>query len=101
MYDGVAFGRGTTNDRRAGRGDKYCQLVLQTVLAPRKPCKRWAGETVVVATDTHDDEQEYTEDGNDDCKDENDRDDDALNVVNLSYRRYHARGLTDAGGGHG
>lgn len=54
-----------------------------------------------MATDTHDDEQEYTEDGNDDCEDKDNRNDDALKVVNLSYRRYHARGLTDAGGGHG
>jgi hypothetical protein len=70
-----ALGGGKTNNCRTRRGNRDSQVVVRTLLAPGiSREERVAGVTIVVATDTHDDKQEYAEDGDHDHEDEHDHD---------------------------
>ena len=103
MHDGVTFGIGTTNNRRTGRGNKDCRVMVQTLFTAMKYREPWrAGKPVVVVVYTHADldEQEYTEDGNRDHEDEDGHDDGVLEYVKLSCRIFDVRVLTNGDGGH-
>jgi hypothetical protein len=75
MHHRKALGGVKTDNCRTGRGNRDSQVGVRKLLAPgihRE--ERVAGVTIVVVTDTHDDKQEYAEDGDHDHEDEYDHD---------------------------
>jgi hypothetical protein len=84
MYRGKALSGGGTNNRRTGRGDRDRQVVVRTLLSPRKSREQQVADvTIVAATVTHNDKQEYAEDGDHDHENEDDHDNGTLKFVNM------------------